>query len=249
MRLLKRGEHGQAAVESALTIPMMLFTMLGIVQLTAVHHGRILAEYAAFKAARAGSVYRADCDRMLKAAQVALVPSIMEPADTYHGEARRLRTSSNLQQVFMRSASYAMTNRTLKGTPMVWLEYKLENTGRDFDKQLEGGEEPMRLRVKLAYFYGMRIPFANWIMARYWLATQTGLAWGMADGSDSTMMMQHANRPMPSGGVDSELVNRARMAMLMKDYVSPIVATWSMRMMSDPTDDALNKNGRRWACK
>lgn len=236
-------------VETALTLPMLLFAMLGIVQLSTMHHARILSEYAAFKAARAGSVYRAECKYIHKAAAIALVPSIMEPADGMKGQRPVFRANPNLTTVFMKTASYAMANRSLKGTPILWAEYKLDgDTSREFDKQLESDETPLRLRVRLAYFYEMRIPFANWVMTRYWLATQLGLSWGQVDGRDSTMLVKKANRPMANLSVDWKLVDEVRRAMLAKDYVTPIVATWSMRMMSDPSDNGRQNAGKSWAC-
>ena len=247
---LRRREHGQAMVETALTLPMMLFTMLGIVQLTTAYHARILAEYAVFKAARAGSVYRAECEFMRKAAAVALVPSIMEPGDPFiKKEGRKLRTGTKYELIFQKTASYAEGNVSLKGTPIIWIEYKLENDGKDFDKLLEQGEEPMRLRVKLAYFYEARIPFANWVMTRYWLAVQTGFAWGQSDGSDSTIMVKKAGTVTARQTVDQKLVDEVRTAALgRKEYIMPIVSTWSMRMMSDPTEKARNNSGKSWIC-
>jgi len=248
MRLRGR-ERGQAMVETALTLPMLVFAMLGIVQLTAAYHARILAEYAAFKAARAGSVYRAECDFMRKAAAVALVPSIMEPSDAIRGESPKLRTGSNYQQIFMKTASYAEANKSPKGWPIVWAEYALENENMDFDKQLEPGDEPMRLRVRIAYFYEMRIPFANWVMTRFWVAGQVGGNWGQTDGSDSTIMVQKANTVPAKKTVDDQLIDQVRGAMAMGEYLTPIVATWSMRMVSDPTDEAKSNNKKHWACR
>jgi hypothetical protein len=42
------GQVGQAAVEAALTMPLMLFMILGTLQLFMMLQGRLLAEHAAF---------------------------------------------------------------------------------------------------------------------------------------------------------------------------------------------------------
>ncbi|HLM44600.1 MAG TPA: TadE family protein, partial [Myxococcaceae bacterium] len=67
----RRAERGQAAVESALTLPLTVFLMLGTLQLFLMLQGRIMAEYAAFRAVRAGSVRHGDCQAMTHAAILA----------------------------------------------------------------------------------------------------------------------------------------------------------------------------------
>jgi hypothetical protein len=262
MRVFRRGSEGQAAVESALTIPMMVFTMLGIVQLSLAYHARILAEYAAFKTARSGSVYRADCGRMKKAALAALAPSM---SHTH-------QTNPNMLMLFLETQGAndgnTATWKDTKGVtggggtttsgPIVWVDYKLENVDQDFDKLLEpGSTEVPRIRVKLAYFFQYRIPFANWVMVRFWLARQGLLSnWGQQDKSDSTMMNVKARAPdvdklsshrKDSAAID-ELVNKVYVLALSKFYTSPIVTSWSMRMFSDPLPAAKSASGD-WKCK
>ena len=69
-------ESGQAAVESALVMPMMVFIVLGIIQLTMIQHARIMTEYAAFNAARAGIVWNGNNERMHDAAIMSLLPTM-----------------------------------------------------------------------------------------------------------------------------------------------------------------------------
>ena len=71
----RRDERGQAVVESALVIPLMTFLILGIVQLSVIQHARIMTEYAAFNAARAGIVWNADRFIMENAAIISLMPT------------------------------------------------------------------------------------------------------------------------------------------------------------------------------
>lgn len=68
-------ERGQAVVESAIVIPLMTFLILGIVQLSMIQHARIMNEYAAFNAARAGIVWNADRFIMENAAIISLMPT------------------------------------------------------------------------------------------------------------------------------------------------------------------------------
>lgn len=74
--IVVRRKRGQAAIESALVMPLMVFFTLGIVQLAMVEQARLLTEYAAFQAARAGIVWNGSNERMHDAAVFALLPSM-----------------------------------------------------------------------------------------------------------------------------------------------------------------------------
>ena len=69
-------ESGQAAVESALVLPLMVLLGLGLIQLTLMQQARLMTEYAAFCAARAGIVWNGHHERMHDAARVALLPTL-----------------------------------------------------------------------------------------------------------------------------------------------------------------------------
>lgn len=69
-------QSGQAAVESAIVMPLMVFLCLGIIQLTMIQHAKLMTEYAAYQAARAGIVWNGNNERMHDAAIVALLPTM-----------------------------------------------------------------------------------------------------------------------------------------------------------------------------
>lgn len=71
-----RSESGQVAVETALAMPLMVALALGILQLASLQQARVLTEYAAFCAARAGIVWSGSNERMHDAALVALLPTL-----------------------------------------------------------------------------------------------------------------------------------------------------------------------------
>jgi hypothetical protein len=66
---------GQALVEAAIVMPLMTFLILGVIQLVMVQHAKIMTEYAAFTAARAGIVWNADPGIMQSAAIISLMPT------------------------------------------------------------------------------------------------------------------------------------------------------------------------------
>lgn len=75
-RLFARGfRRGQAAVESAIVIPLMTFMILGVLQLAMIQHAKIMTDYAAYNAARAGIVWNADRWMMENAAIISLLPT------------------------------------------------------------------------------------------------------------------------------------------------------------------------------
>jgi len=69
-------ESGQVAVESALILPLMVFFLLGLIQLSMMQHAKLMTEYAAFQSARAGIVWNGHVGRMRDAAIVALLPTL-----------------------------------------------------------------------------------------------------------------------------------------------------------------------------
>src|SRR5436190_12257871 len=80
------GRRGQVAVEAALAVPMVALLGLGIVQLGLVQQARLLAQYAAFAAARAGVVWGAGNARMHDAAMLVLLP-LLGRADSWEAVA------------------------------------------------------------------------------------------------------------------------------------------------------------------
>ncbi|MFA6035162.1 MAG: TadE family protein [Myxococcota bacterium] len=76
MRKLLRRRRGQALVETAIILPLAVFMILGIVQLTLMQQARLMTENAAFSAARAGIVFSGDRLRMNQAAFVSVLPAM-----------------------------------------------------------------------------------------------------------------------------------------------------------------------------
>ncbi len=71
----QHSQSGQAAVEAALVMPLMVFLALGVIQLTLLQQARLFTEYAAFQAARAGIVWNGSNERMRAAVMFALAPT------------------------------------------------------------------------------------------------------------------------------------------------------------------------------
>jgi hypothetical protein len=227
------GERGQAAVESAIVLPLMVFMLLGVLQMTLAYQARLVNEYAAFKVARSASVYRLDCERMVRAGLMALVPTVSRTG------------TGNHQKRYLSAARELIANNTPPfagiGIPLVRIDYRVSGyTGRPFDQQLLPAEEPMKVHVRLAYYWEYRIPFANWIITRVWLASHTGLAW--ATGADPITPVRRTAGTVAAANESSTEISRdvavVRQAIARNYFTTPLVSTWSMRMMSDPLPGA-----------
>ncbi|MBC7792610.1 MAG: pilus assembly protein [Clostridia bacterium] len=67
-------QRGQILVEAAIVLPIAIFAVLGALQLMLIQHGRVMTEYAAFCAARAGIVNNGNWNVMRNAALLASLP-------------------------------------------------------------------------------------------------------------------------------------------------------------------------------
>src|SRR5438552_19056678 len=76
MSRMLTSERGQAMVEAAFVLPAMVFLLLVALQLTQLQQARILADSAAFAAARTGIVMNGDPGKMRDAATFAVLPGI-----------------------------------------------------------------------------------------------------------------------------------------------------------------------------
>ena len=172
-------EDGQVIVEQAIILPAMVFLILGLVQLGMLQQARLMTEYAAFQAARAGAVYNGDRDKMQRAAFIALMP-------TY---GRSDGWAEYVERAISEGIAQELVEETL-GTRIVevYPQHKdeildaIRTYGRhlnrqqlDFDdyRDANGGFGPVqanRLSVRVRYLYTMRIPFANWFIQTLWFA-------------------------------------------------------------------------------
>jgi TadE-like protein len=235
LRRLRRSRPGQALVEAALTLPLTTFLILGSIQLFLMQQARLMADYAAMRATRAGSVNFGDCRSMTHAAIAAVLPTFA-----------RTDTPANLGQSFRtRATNYyggtTGTNGAGYSGAVVWIfrEKPLAGTvdPREENDMFTQTADEQRLEVRMVFWYPLRIPFADWVMTRIFLAhygLQTYLA------SNPLEETQRANWP---GGfqtsnlssyahpaVAAEFVSRAQRG----EYVYPIQSTYSMRMMTPP---------------
>ncbi len=180
-----QGQRGQVVVEQAIILPMMIFFILGMVQLAMLQHARIAADYAAYNAAKAGTIYNANLDRMETAATISLLPT-MARSDSWTAVGENYlkhMAGPKLAEKLLAKVGIHVPN----GLRPVWVKIlapcDLSIFGRlgghlngkqiDFDDWRPAAAEANVLSVEVHFLYPMRIPFANWFVQLIWLAQRT----------------------------------------------------------------------------
>jgi len=193
-----RKRRGQVAVEAALILPLLIFVGLGIIQLTAMQHAKIMTEYAAFSAARAGIVWNGSNQRMRDAALFALLPTAGRTDDLPHLAASAAR--QRVTDLAIRKLPWDGTApEEIHGSPLRGLvrvdtlnptEASFQSVQRalrarqpleeiDFDRtEQEAIRDAGVLTIRLRYWYELRIPFANWLVFVCWYAAHSAVALG-----------------------------------------------------------------------
>lgn len=240
-----QSQLGQAAVEAALTMPLMLFMVLGTMQLFMMLQGRLMAEHAAYKAVRVGVVNHGDCQRMTHAAVAALLPSFFtylgpntpggSPAEKYARAWRARTVGKPFDNAFdgppdanhTRAIVWLIRERPTIGEVTPQAEDQFDDPG-----PRNNGEIGYRLELRLIYWYPLRIPFANWVMSAMYRAY-----FGLENYTyvNPLMTPQTANWRRESSNTLSAAV-RAELDLRhsLEQYSFPITATYTMRMMTPP---------------
>jgi Flp pilus assembly protein TadG len=231
-----RSRRGQAAVETAIVMPLFVFLILGMIQLGLMHQARVMTKYAAFKAVRVGSIHNAKQEAMKKAAMAVLLPMAGRRAG---------------QSFFKASpdSGFAQSWATVKSNISDHLDLTICNpTGNyydDFDNPAGAlGRNTSdwetanrgRLSIQLTFYYQLVIPFVN------------GVLWHIVAGQENTELMrtlrlspENPKWRMTGGSrTVSSFADKAKQHI----YILPIRASWSMRMQSNylPKYKLPNKN-------
>jgi len=234
-------ESGQAVVEAAIVLPAVIFLVLTILQLTMLQHARIMTEYAAFCAARAGIVYNADGKAMRRAAELALLPT-MTRTDSFTevGKAAVKLEVDKLERVVRRVPF--VQGRTLSpviGDLTAPLMQHLNREEVDFDDLRAAATKANVLQIEIQYNYEMRIPFANRILQAMTFASRANQ---LDKFGGYNMLKPTVEVATFDTGVDATgaalAVGAARegaigVNALAGKYYFPLKATYTMRMQSN----------------
>lgn len=233
-------ERGQAAVEAALVMPLAVFLVLGVLQLFLLQQSRILAQYAAFQAARTGAVSHGACGPMTDAALLAVLPNVHSflgdrslPGSAAQKMARAFRrVRENHYQGFQWGT---WQSPGTDADAIVWLVREGRRPSAadvlGFDQPLSGGA-PLRMELRLTYWAPLRVPFADWVYARI-AAAQMGL---QSYGGTDPLMPTRRAAGWEGGSTlsDTQVADEFRRRVGEGHYTFPITVSSSMRMMTPP---------------
>lgn len=226
MKSLRRGQRGQAAVETAITLPLALFVILGTLQLFLMLNGRIMAEYAVFRATRAGSVNVGDCRSMTHSAIAAVLPTFTKvDSEMALVTAFILRQSNNYLP--------GLDGGTRFGA-IVWIQRALDRAPKrdhkdSFDDRWEA-DSRVELLVDMVFWFPMKIPFANWVIARSYLAAVGSIPYmGMNPLSPANNAQWAKTGSSPAG---NKVLGEMRNRVLRGQYDFPIRTSHRLRMMT-----------------
>ena len=228
-----RPPRGQAAVETALLLPLTVFVALGILQLFLLLQARLLTEYAAFRATRGAAVAQGSCPRMLHAALLSVLPAFTR-TDSPEALARELGRRRLNRFLFDRDQGH--------DGEVLWLRQSAPRpfSGADqpdFDDPDAGLD---RVTVDLVFWYPMRIPFANLVMAKLFLAT-----FGLAPAGRDPFLPSRPGGVAATAVLDDSIGAELDARVARGQYVFPLQATWAMRRMTPARADALGHGGCR----
>lgn len=236
-------QSGQAAVESALTLPLIVFLFLGTLQLGLLQQARILAQYAVFQATRVGATHQGACEPMSHAALLSLVPAL----STFLGdEGGGATAGARLGAAFRRFKGNSYAGYLGAGWPsggnadeaIVWLVREAPSPTladvTDFDQPLPRASrgEPLRLDVRMIFWAPLRIPFADRVITQMVLAhfgLQGHFAMNPLMPAREAAWLPRDEKVLASAVAD-ELLKRSGRG----HYVFPVMVHSSQRMMSPP---------------
>jgi hypothetical protein len=164
LRKIRRSEQGAAAAETAITIMTFLIVILGIIQVTLAINAKLLVNYAAYCAARAGIVHNGDQQRMEQAVAVALTPLLAEsdsPSALGLGYAKaQLNLALGLLRIERLSPNSKRFQRDYdKRFFPEYTQYGGAPKGNDLAKLDEN-----LLTVRVTYYFPLEVPLINQIL-------------------------------------------------------------------------------------
>ena len=218
-----RGEQGSAVVEAAILLPAMVFLVLMTLQLTLLQQARLMADYAAFAAARTGIVQNGNNGTdnggtdgpMHDAAAFAVLPSFGR-TDSFAAlavTAARFKAEDVALKAAGLSQIRVFVLNPVSGDFSKWGAH-LNGQELDFDDVRPSATEATLLSLQVRYLYELRVPFANKAIQSLWM-----LAAGK-DFADGT----------PEG---VKIASLAAAGAAGRFYL-PVEAFYTMRMQSNP---------------
>ncbi|QDE88470.1 hypothetical protein BHS06_05535 [Myxococcus xanthus] len=230
----ERNQSGQAAVEAAIVLPLFVFLILGILQLGLMHQARLLTKYAAYKAVRAGALNSAKVEEMEKAALAVLMPMLSVPGQR-GAYIPPVGSAAEFQAKWRDVSGNQIPGTSLKHAQVTVCGPTRGDVGGggpelDFDDPRNtapsGWKESHRtkLRVQVTFNYRMIIPFADWVIYQSTRGREL---------QKELRMYRKPTDPKKQGDKPDRTESLLEQAAAQKVYITPIRATYTMRMQSN----------------
>ena len=242
---MKHRESGQAAVETAIVMPLFVFTLLGMLQLGLLHQSRLLTKYAAYKAVRSGSINRGEVKVMENAAIAVMLPLLAKSAPRWSGSGRQepqymvynVGSASKYSQAY--SDVVQSRGNSAHGKKMVEVTICAPTTQasmKDFDDPRINpddwkGFEATKLAIQVTTYMPLYIPFANAFI--WWAARgEEGPARALAM-KNLRMKTKEASAEARKSPNDSWTLKELQSEAENGNYIMPVRASYAMRMHSN----------------
>lgn len=237
-------------VETAITMPLFVFLILGTIQLALMHQARLLTKYAAYKAVRAGSLSYGRVAEMEAAALNVLLPMVSfqrNGQDLFVKTRTAAQYTTGVNAVLIRQTNTYPSipgqkiaevtvcgpTRAAMGAGASWGGNGNSATQNriSFDDPTVASDasswsafERTKLRIQLTFHYKMPIPFANMMLYHIYRGDQSLVLGQITRTNDSAGIPR-----THSDGLDAVRDGIAAT----RQYIIPIRASYSMRMQSD----------------
>lgn len=236
----RSSESGQAVVEAVIILPAMIFLLLCTIQLTQVQQARVMVEYAAFSAARAGIVMNADVNSMHDAASLAVLPTFGR-TDSLSALARTFAIFKAHDTLLRPFGLGLVTVYVHAPSSSDFSTYGQHLNGKeiDFDDARPAVAPINLLSLQVRYLFEMRVPFANKLLQTIWLAARLGPGLGRRNALPGAGWDPGAG-PLPAGTIADGIpggINATALAGARRSpqhlYLMPVEAWYTMRTQSN----------------
>jgi TadE-like protein len=241
----KRRRSGQAAVETAIVMPLFLFCMMGFFQIMLMHQARLVTKYAAYKAVRTGALQRNDVQKMTRAALAVVTPMTLLEANGRMGNIQRFSEMEGNQyaggppvvEVTICAPVSGMVRNGLGPSIDFDEPSDTQGPGSDWGNQPDlGGTgnwrayDSNKLSAQVLYNYRMFIPFVN------------ALLFNLVRAQEKTDVMRSTRVGLGYSGFQQETASKdangngrkvQEYADTPGEYFMPIRASYVMRMHSN----------------
>jgi hypothetical protein len=242
-----RSEKGQAAVETAIVMPLNLFLLLSVIQFGLISQARYMAKYAAYRAVRVGTMNNASMSKMEAAAKAALLPILAMPALAGPGQ-EVIQPTTDVSSIGIKAGRLIANNIIPPGLKMVKVvvcgplqddvtnitEQRLTGKGSrnqvDFDDpratlDLPGqtmGEAQLKSFLATKLRVQVQLNYRMPIPFANWIISRAYLAMAMPE-----VLRMGARSPLGTS------VGQLFVANQMGIYIAPIFESYAMRMQSN----------------